>query len=306
MSPAGRVLVIGSLNVDLVVGVQRLPAPGETVLGSDLERHAGGKGANQAVAAARAGAVVTMIGAVGDDAEADVSVDALRSEGIDVRHLRRLPGASGVALIAVGSDGQNLIVVAPGANGRLAPDGVEEVLRELQPRAADVLLASLEVPMAAVLAAAGSVARAGGRVLVNPAPAAPLPPELFALRPFLTPNRTELAQLATREGLEAGARSLLERGAAAVIVTCGDAGSLLVDDESHVNLPALAIPRVVDTTGAGDTFSGVLASWLAEGRSLGDAQRAATVAAGLSVTRAGARAAMPARDAIDAALRETG
>lgn len=299
---SGRVLVLGSINLDVVVSAARLPAPGETVLGGQLQRHPGGKGANQAVAAARSGASVTMIGAVGDDAEGRIGLDALTGEGVDITGVARLDGPSGVAIIAVDPDGQNQIVVAPGANARVDASAVERTLAALDLRTGDVLLASLEVPVAAVERGCVVAAAQGATVVVNPAPAAPLPTSVLEGGPILTPNRSELAALSGEAVVIVGARDLLARGARAVAVTLGPDGCLLVDASGANELPARVPERVVDTTGAGDTFSGVLAGWLAEGSDLGHAVRAANAAAGLSVRAAGARSGMPHRNEIEAAL----
>jgi ribokinase len=298
---SGSVLVLGSINLDVVVLATRLPAPGETVLGGELQRHPGGKGANQAVAAARSGAAVRMIGAVGDDAEGRIGLDALAREGVEITGVARLDGPSGVAIIAVDPDGQNQIVVAPGANSRVDADAVERALASAGPRAGDVLLASLEVPLASVERACMIAAAQGATVVVNPAPAAPLPATVLDAGPILTPNRSELAALSGESEIAAGARELLARGAR-VAVTLGPEGCLLVDASGRILLPARSPEHVIDTTGAGDTFSGVLAGWLAEGSDLANAVRAANAAAGLSVRAAGARSGMPRRDEIEAAL----
>jgi len=298
VAPA-RVVVVGSINVDLVVATQRLPRPGETVLGGEFARHLGGKGANQAVAAARAGAAVTFIGAVGRDADGGESVAALQAEGIDVSRIRRVEQRTGVALIAVAPDGENQIVVAPGANALVSADDAS--LPNLE--AGDgVLLACLEVPMAAVIAAVAAARRIGLQPVVNPAPARELPPGVLAAGPILTPNEEELLALTGEADAEAAVAWLLDAGARAVIVTLGAAGALLAEGSRRLRLPGQAAD-VVDATGAGDAFSGVLAAWLAHGHPLEVATEAANFAAGVSVTRAGARGGLPSRVAIEAALR---
>jgi ribokinase len=295
----GRVVVVGSINVDLVVATPRLPRSGETVLGGEFARHLGGKGANQAVAAARAGASVTMIGAVGRDADGDESVAALEAEGIDVSRIRRVAARTGVALIAVAPDGENQIVVAPGANALVTTDDAS--LPEMA-TGNGVLLACLEVPMAAVVAAVGAARRIGLQPIVNPAPAQQLPPEVLAARPILTPNEDELLALTGEADGNAAVGSLLDAGAGAVIVTRGAAGALLADGPRRQPFDGRVVD-VVDATGAGDAFSGVLAAWLARGHPLEVATEAANAAAGQSVTRAGARGGMPSRAEIEAALR---
>jgi ribokinase len=298
-TPSGRVVVVGSINVDLIVATARLPRPGETVLGGEFARHLGGKGANQAVAAARAGASVTMIGAVGRDADGEESVAALEAEGIDVSRIRRVDARTGVALIAVAPDGENQIVVAPGANALVSADDAS--LPDVE-TGDGLMLACLEVPMAAVIAALGAARRIGLQPIVNPAPARQLPPEVLAAGPILTPNEEELLALTGEADADAAVASLLDAGARAVIVTLAAAGALLADGSGRQRFPARAVD-VVDATGAGDAFSGVLASWLAQGHPLDVATEAANAAASLSVTRAGARGGMPSRAAIEAALR---
>jgi ribokinase len=293
-----RVVVIGSINVDLVVTADHLPRPGETVLGGHYARHFGGKGANQAVAAARAGASVVMVGAVGADRFGDESLDALAGEGVDVSRVRRVDQPTGVAIIAVGADGENQIVVAPGANAHVSSEDAA-----LAGLASDggVLLACLEIPMTTVLAALDAATRLHLVPIVNPAPARRLPLELLAHRPILTPNEDELLTATGAATVEEALAAFELAGAGPVVVTLGASGALLAEGPRRITLPAQAA-KVVDATGAGDTFSGVLAAWLADGRSLAEAVAAATAAAGLSVSQPGARGGMPSRTAIEAAL----
>jgi ribokinase len=294
-----RVVVVGSINVDLVVNARHLPRPGETVLGGRFARHFGGKGANQAVAAARAGASVTMVGAVGRDGYGDESLAALRAEGIDVSRVRRVDAPTGVAIIAVAADGENQIVVASGANAEVSVDDAS--LNDLS-GGPGVMLACLEIPMPSVVAAVAAATRLGMRSVVNPAPAQRLSADLLAMGPILTPNRDELLTVSGAADAEAGLRALATAGARAMVVTLGSDGSLLADGARRVAFPARSA-AVVDATGAGDTFSGVLAAWLADGRTLDDAVAAANAAAGLSATQPGARGGMPTRADIEAALR---
>jgi ribokinase len=295
----GHVIVVGSINVDLVVTTGHLPRPGETVTGGAFARHLGGKGANQAVAAARAGAAVAMIGAVGRDADGDESVAALVAEGIDVSRIRRVEAPTGVALIAVAPDGENQIVVASGANALVSADDAS--LANLE-AGTGVVLACFEVPMPAVIAAVLAARRIGMKAIVNPAPAQLLPSELITSGPILTPNAQELSSITAGAELEAGISSLIAAGARAVVVTLGAEGALLADGSRRRSVPARSV-EVADTTGAGDTFSGVLAAWLASGHDLDEAVEAANAAAGLSVTLAGAREGMPGRSAIEELLR---
>ena len=278
------VLVVGSINVDVVVHAERLPARGETVAGGRLERSGGGKGANQAVAAARAGATVAMVGAVGDDDFGADALDELGAEGVDVTSVRRLAGvATGVALIVVDGSGDNQIAVASGANHAVTAEHVATV-----GGAPGCVLASFELLDAPVLAAARIAAAASCPLVVNPAPARQLGDELALLRPILTPNASEAAELTGERDADAAARALTARTGAPVVVTLGDQGALVLDGGGCERFPAPAV-RAVDTTGAGDAFNGVLAARLARGDDLRAAVAAAVTAAAESVTRAGAR-----------------
>jgi len=274
-----RLLVVGSSNTDLVIQCNRLPKPGETLLGGAFTRCAGGKGANQAVAAARAGARVTFVGVHGDDDFGRAAKAGLRSEGIDVRYFReRRWVASGVALILVGGrDRQNLIAVAHSANDTLGADDVRAARPAFQ--RADAVVAQLEVPLDAVLAAAQLAAEAGIPFILNPAPARKLPARLLRLVDTLTPNEHEAKTVG------AGARrTVVTQGARGVRI-----GSLLI--------PAPKV-KPVDTVGAGDCFTAWLAVGLAEGLPLEEAARRAVRAASISVTRSGAQASMPYRQEV--------
>jgi len=285
MAAPPSVLVVGSINVDLVIHADRLPAPGETVAGGRLERAGGGKGANQAVAAARAGAAVALVGAVGDDELGTDALAALRAEGVDVGAVARLGGvATGVALIVVDRDGRNQIAVASGANHEVSAEHV----RAARGSAPGCVLASFELLDEPVLAAARIARDAGCPLLVDPAPARPLEARLRELRPILTPNHPEAAELTGEQDPDAAARALTAQTGAAVVVTLGERGALVADGAGSAHLPAPAV-RAVDTTGAGDSFNGVLAAELARGAELRAAVHAAVAAAAQSVTRAGAR-----------------
>jgi ribokinase len=284
---ARNVYVVGSVNLDLVVRASALPSPGETVTGGTFERHGGGKSANQAVAAARHGAAVRMVGAVGTDDLGDEAIADLSAEGVDVTYVARLSNAAtGVALIVVDDSGENQIAVASGANAELDPAAVAAALADAEP--GGVALLGLEVPDRPVLAGARAARDAGLHVVLNPAPARPLPDEMLALAPILTPNGPEAAALSGEHDPQAAARALTARTGAPVVVTVGADGALLADGETLEEIPA---PRVqaVDTTGAGDAFNGALAAALAGGAALGDAVREAVAVAAESVRRAGAR-----------------
>jgi ribokinase len=286
MTGQPAVLVVGSINVDLVVHTERLPGPGETVAGGRFERGGGGKGANQAVAAARAGAAVALVGAVGDDDLGAEALAELRAAAVDVAAVRRLARvATGVALIVVAGDGDNQIAVASGANHELAAADVRA------PAAAPgCVLASFELRDEPVLAAGRLARDAGCPLIVNPAPARPLPEELCALRPIVVPNRSEAAQLSGAENPEEAAARLRARTGAPVAITLGERGALVADDDGTLLVPAPRV-AVVDTTGAGDAFCGALAAALAGGAELRRAAADAVAAASRAVTVAGARGA---------------
>lgn len=304
--------MVGAINVDLVVIAPRLPGPGQTVVGAGPERHGGGKGANAAVAAARADADVLLVGAVGEDETGAATLEELDREGVDVSAVATLPGeATGVALIVVDSGGENQIAVGAGANGAVSAGQVREALAE---HAAELecVLVSTEIPGEAVAAAVGAAAAAGVRCVLNTAPPITEIPGLLSHGPVLTPNATELAQLAgmlegpaASEGAKGpdrvatDARRLAERTGAPVVVTLGSDGVLVLDGEArHIAAPPVTVR---DTTGAGDTFNGVLAARLAAGDDLARAAGLATVAASLSVGTEGARHGMPTATAIAAA-----
>ncbi|MBK7405185.1 MAG: ribokinase [Phycisphaerales bacterium] len=296
----GRVCVIGSANMDLVVRSPRLPAPGETLLGGPFETFPGGKGANQAVAAARMGARVTMVGRVGTDAYGSELRSVLSREGVDLTALRAAAGVStGVALITVdASTGENTIVVAGGANLRVCPEDIEAVAGLI--RSADVLLMQLEVPLG-VVSAAAKIAHASGRqVVLNAAPAQALPAELLALVHVLIVNASEAATLT---GLPAGrdpgelAGALQRSGPRAVVVTLGRIGALLCDASGCRPVSSVEV-EAVDTVGAGDAFCGALAAMLASGVPLDEAAQVGCIAGALAATKAGAIPSLPTRDAV--------
>lgn len=287
--PQGKVVVVGSANVDLVVDVPRHPGGGETILGGDLRRTPGGKGANQAVGAARAGgADTTFVGALGRDESADLLTASLERSGVRTDLVARVDAATGTALITVSPDGENAIVVAPGANA-LVGVGESQATRI---GAADVVLAQLEIPLDVVRAAAAA-RRPGALFVLNAAPSRALPDDLWAQVDVLVVNEHEASDLAGRTAApEELARVLLER-VPAVVITLGHEGSLVARRSADtVHVPAVPV-EVVDTTGAGDTYCGVLAAALARGESLPDAARLAAAAGALAVTRAGAQDAVP-------------
>ena len=305
---SGRVIVVGSLNVDLVVTTERLPGPGETVVGGRFARHHGGKGGNQAVAAARLGAPTAFVGAVGDDAFGVEARAALEAEGVDVGGLQVLAGeATGVALILVDARGENSIAVAGGANTGLTSVQVRAALKRLRLTAEDVVLVGHEIRTGATHEALRLGRIAGATTILNPAPAGGLGRPTLDLADILTPNEGELATLAGPGGtVLARARRLLgaAAGRRAVLVSLGARGALLVTGGRSASIPARRV-AAVDAVGAGDTLNGALAAGLAGGASLPDAARRAVAAASLAVTRAGAREGMPTSSELDVARGPT-
>lgn len=296
---AGRVVVVGSINVDLVVAADHLPRPGETVLGGRFEQHFGGKGANQAVAAARAGAEVVMIGAVGNDPYGITSLQALEGEGIDVTHVPRVSEPTGIAIIAVDASGENQIVVASGANARVDAAAIDDVLSGTE---RTVVVAGFEVPLEAATGAMRAARQQGVMSVLNPAPAVPLSSEVLALGAIIVLNEQELDVAVGQSHLEEPIEALASRSSGPVIVTRGAAGAVWVADEERREFPAFPVERVVDTTGAGDAFVGVLAAWLAAEEPLEEAVVAANAGGALSVQREGAREGMPRFEELTAFL----
>ncbi|MFI5226502.1 MAG: ribokinase [Candidatus Limnocylindrales bacterium] len=303
---SGRVFVVGSINVDLVVRGVRLPAPGETTTGGVFERHHGGKGANQAVAAARLGALTAFVGAVGGDRFGEEARAALVEAGVDTAGLITMPGeATGVALILVDDAGENLIGVASGANGRLTASHVVEAIERAGPLEGDIVLVSREIGPAVVRAALRTARSRGARTILNPAPSDGFVPGDLADIDLLTPNRGELEAIAGRpaSSVEAVAARLVAAGLVreAIVVTLGRDGALVASAAGTwpVSAPTMT---AVDTTGAGDAFNGALAAMLASGLGLGAAVERAVTAATLSTTVAGAREGMPTTAELESAL----
>ncbi|MEF3303012.1 ribokinase [Paenibacillus sp. GYB003] len=303
MERRAKIAVVGSINMDLVVTADKFPVPGETIMGETFAMIPGGKGANQAVAAARLNADVSMIGCVGDDLFGEKLIGQLRSERIDASFVKIEPGATtGVALIQVQEGGENSIVVVPGANALVTPEHVREA--EAAIRGADVLLVQLEIPLPAVEAALRIAREHGVRAILNPAPARKLPPELIRLADVMTPNETEAAILAT--GTVEGAGSLEERidalrrlaPDASLLVTAGENGVRTAIFGERASYPAYRVD-VVDTTAAGDSFNaGVAVRW-GEGADLDEAVRFGSKVGALTVTRFGAQSSLPAREEVE-------
>jgi ribokinase len=319
----GRVLVVGSVNVDLVVVAPRLPGPGETVTGGDVARYQGGKGGNQATAAARLGAQVAFVGAVGADDMGREARAALAAEGIDLAGLVETSRPTGVALIVVDPHAENQIAVAPGANGDVHAGQVAAALRRLAPGPLDVVLVCREIPPDGVRAALELGRDAGAITILNPAPADGADRPTLALADILTPNEIELGLLvdgrpaadpehAARHYLASGGgtRPRPTRGGRAdrepaVVVTLGAAGALIVrNGAATVSIPSPAVDPL-DTTGAGDAFNGALAAGLADRLDLAEAVGRAVAAAAVSTTRRGARGGMPTSAELEGFLAGT-
>jgi ribokinase len=303
MMGAGRVCVLGSFMADLVVTAPRRPLPGETLVGTSFANHLGGKGYNQAVAAARAGAATTMIGRLGNDDFGHRFRAGLIAEGIDDRYVATdLEAGTGVGLPVVEPDGQNSIIIVPRANASVSVEDVELAAHAIQ--AADVLLLQLELPIETATAAAALAAASGTRVILNPAPWAPLPPELFAHVTWLIPNENEAAQLLgedpTAVDPEIAAEDIQARWRLpAVLLTLGEDGVLVRSGEDSTFLTAHPV-QAIDTVGAGDVFCGALAAELAAGRGLLEAATYANAAAAIAVTRPGGADSAPARAEVEA------
>ncbi len=318
----GRVVVMGSLIVDLVARAAHLPGPGETLLGTDFGEFLGGKGCNQAVAAARQRAMVAMIGRVGADAHGDSYVQALAHEGIDASGVRHDPEVgTGLALIYVGEDtGQNMIIVAPQANMRLSKGDVEAALDIVAPRSDGhqpwIFLTQCEIPLEATRAGLARARRDGAMTILNPAPVPtiPLEDELLDLVDVLIPNEPEATALSgfqvdSRASAETAAEHILARGPTHVVITLGSQGYLwstkgTTGAIAHTYGAALDV-RAVDATAAGDTFCGTLAASLAAGDSMSNALKRANAAAAISVTRKGAQPSIPSAAEVDATLAQS-
>ena len=300
------IVVLGSINMDLVVAAPRLPLPGETIAGDELDITPGGKGANQAVAASMLGAEVRMVGRVGEDAFGPMLLRGLESYGVDVSRVASDPDSpSGTAVILLDADRENHIVAVYGANMRCDDEQVREAHSALD--GADFLLLQLEVSLEVSLAAARIARQKGVPVILDPAPASALPAEAYALVDVLTPNQTEAAALFghpvddVRQG-RAAAAELSRRGVGTAVVKLGEWGAVYVCGDSAGHVPSFDV-EAVDTVAAGDAFGGALGVALAEGRDLAAAVRFASAAGAVAVTRPGAQTAMPSRDEVESLLR---
>lgn len=300
-----KITVVGSSNTDMIIQVPRIPKPGETILGGTFSTAPGGKGANQAVAAARAGGEVTLIAKIGDDMFGTRAIQGFREEHIDIRYVGKAGSApSGVALIFVGDDGENSIGVASGANANLMPADIEAASGAIA--GCDVLVMQLEIPPETVAKAAEIAVASKVPVILNPAPARPLPDEWLRRIAVLTPNESEAEQLTgvivtDEESARDAAGRLRDRGVSTVIVTLGGKGAYILSDSAEGLIPGFRVDPV-DTTAAGDVFNGALAVALSENQGLEQAVKFANAAAALSVTRLGAQPSAPRRPDIDCLL----
>jgi len=293
-----NILVVGSLNTDLVVRAPRFPQPGETISGEDLQIIPGGKGANQAVATARLGANVSMLGRVGKDNFGDFLLDNLKSNNVNSHLIQRDDSSTGTAVIVVDSNGQNSIVLSAGANGKVSSSDIEHASFS----DFDLLLLQLEIPTPTVYSAAKRAKENGIRVILNPAPAKPLLQELITLADFIIPNETELSLLTGMEvksipSAEKAAHALLDKGTQNVIVTLGSKGALIVNGDTSKHVDAYQVD-VVDTTAAGDAFIGGFASILDSSSSL-DAVRYGCACGALATTKFGAQPSLPTKEEVE-------
>lgn len=292
-----KILVIGSSNTDMTIKADRLPAPGETILGGEFVMGRGGKGANQAVAASRLGGDVTFVCKVGRDLFGKESVESYKRETIDTEHILYSERSSGVALIMVAEDGENCISVASSANDDFSVEDVES-LRDLI-CSSDYLILQLEIPVASVSRAAQIAHEAGVYVILNPAPAANLPEALFHNIDLITPNQTELTLLTgVKDDNRAAAKKIIEMGVHSVVMTMGSRGCAIVNEKDFIQIDACRV-KAVDATAAGDTFCGALCVALAEGHTLVEAAQFATKASALTVQRRGAQESIPYRREIE-------
>jgi ribokinase len=299
------VVIVGSVTADVTTFSQRLPARGETILGDQFTMLLGGKGANQAVSAGLAGARTSFVGCVGDDLFHDLIVDGLSAAGVDLTHLRTVPGPTGIAHIRVDASAQNDIVMVPLANAQLSPEQIDAALEALAPTTS-VLLTQLETPATLTLHITSRARAHGMTVVLDPAPAAPLDAEVWRNIDIVTPNETEASLLSGIEVTDAASaeragRWFLAQGVGSAVITMAEKGSCVVTAEGTTFIEPIPVTPV-DTTAAGDAYAGYLGAALAEGWTLAEATRLASAAGAIAVTRQGASPSLPRRDEVDALL----
>ncbi len=299
------VVIVGSVTADVTTFSQRLPARGETILGDQFTLLLGGKGANQAVASGLAGARTSFVGCVGDDLFRDMIVTGLTDAGVDLTHLRTVPGPTGIAHIRVDASAQNDIVMVPLANAHLSTEQIDAALAALAPTTS-VLLTQLETPAALTRHIATRGREYGMTVVLDPAPAAPLEPEVWRTIDIVTPNETEASLLTGIEvtdvaSAERAGQWLRDQGVGAAVITLAERGSVVITDEGTTVIPPIPV-EAVDTTAAGDAYAGYLGAALAAGLDLAAATRLASAAGAITVTRQGASPSLPRRDEVDALL----
>ena len=305
-----RIAVLGSIHMDYVISLDRIPRLGETLIGKGFKMTPGGKGANQAVAAARLGAEVYMIGRVGEDAIGDELIENLKKNGVRTDHVKRAKTHSGVALIFIDSSGNNIIGVAPGADYHISKDDVDEAFRDLGDRI-DILLLQLEIPVEIVEYAIEKFSEKNVKILLNPAPYRPLSREVLSKIFIATPNEVELELMSgvkiagDRDLIRAGRRVIEKFGIENLVVTLGGRGAMIITEKEERLIPAFKV-KPIDTTGAGDAFNGALAVALSMGRSLEEAVIYANAAGALSTLKIGAQEALPTSEEVERFLEESG
>ena len=292
-----RIVIVGRINKDVIMQVERHPKPGETLTAVAVSSAFGGKGANQAVAAARLGAEVTMIGAVGDDPTGNEQIEHFQIEGIRTNAIMRCGEPSGVAYITVDTAGENSIILYPGANHQITVEWVEKNRSYIED--ADVMLLQLEIPVEVSLAAAEIADKSDTIVIFNPAPVHQVPERLFQLTDIITPNETELALLAGEEDPEKAEMILLSKGVKSVLATMGADGSRYRDAGTKFNLSTYSSVKVADTTAAGDSFNAAVAYSIGSGEDITDAAAFATAVGSITVSRFGAQTSLPTREEVE-------
>jgi ribokinase len=303
-----EVVVIGSINMDMVVVLDHRPAKGETVLGKNFFTSPGGKGANQAYAAGKLGARTMMLGKLGEDAFAPQLIANLQQAGIDTSMITQLPNvSSGIALISIDAEGDNSIIVAPGANSAIAGSDIDRWEPYIQ--TAKIILLQLEIPLDSVVYAAETAHKHGVPVLLDPAPAQPLPDELLSIVDFITPNESELSAITGVDVTDAesaikAASRLIDRGGKTVLAKLGSKGVAVVDSKGAFVIDGYAV-KAVDTTAAGDSFAGAFAAAFAEGKDVRAAAQFANAVAAIAVTRMGAQASMPSRQEVESFMHQS-